>query len=72
MININNKKMIINANNINNNDVKYNSFGYNTYKLIKKLKDDSLENISSNLDDTNDVDNKDNELFTLMKRRNRS
>ena len=64
--------MIINANNINNNDVKYNSFGYNTYKLIKKLKDDSLENISSNLDDTNDVDNKDNELFTLMKRRNRS
>ena len=30
MININNKKMIINANNINNNDVKYNSFGYNT------------------------------------------
>ena len=64
--------MIINVNNINNNDVKYNSFGYNTYKLIKKLKDDSLENISSNLDDTNDVDNKDNELFTLMKRRNRS
>ena len=64
--------MIINANNINNNDVKYNSFGYNTYKLIKKLKDDSLENISSNLDNTNDVDNKDNELFTLMKRRNRS
>ena len=64
--------MIINTNNINNNDVKYNSFGYNTYKLIKKLKGVSLENILRNLDDTNDVNNKDNELFTLIKRRNRS
>ena len=27
-------------------DVKYNSFGYDTYKLSKKLKDVSLKNIS--------------------------
>ena len=64
--------MIIYNNNINNNDVKYNSFGYDTYKLIKKLKDVSLENISINLDDANDVDNKDNKLFTLITRRNRT
>ena len=38
-----------------NDDVKYNSFGYDTHKLSKKLKDVSLENISSDL---NDTDNK--------------
>ena len=46
-------------------DVKYNSFGYNTYKLSKKLKDASLENISSDLHDT---DNTDNKLFTPIKK----
>ena len=41
-------------------DVKYNS-----YKLSKKLKDISLENISSDL---NDTDNTGNKLFTPIKK----
>ena len=49
-----------------NDDVKYNSFGYDTHKLSKKLKDVSLENISSDLNDTNNTDNK---LFTPIKKR---
>ena len=44
-----------------NDDLKYNSFGYDTNKLSKKVKDFSLENISSDLDDT------DNKLFTPIK-----
>ena len=47
-------------------DVKYNSFGYDTYKLSKKTKDVSLENIPSDL---NDTDNTDNKLFTLIRKR---
>ena len=47
-------------------DVKYNSFGYDTYKLSKKIKDVSLENIRSDL---NDTDNADNKLFFLIKKR---
>ena len=46
-------------------DVKHNSFGYGTYKLSKKLNDVSLENISSDL---NDTDNTDNKLFTPIKK----
>ena len=46
-------------------DVKYNSFGYNANKLSKKLKDVSLEKISS---DINNTDNGDNKLFTPMKK----
>ena len=46
-------------------DVKFNSFGYDTYELSKKLKDVSLENISSDLHDT---DNTDNKLFTPIKK----
>ena len=45
-------------------DVKYNSFVYDTYKLSKKVKDVSLEDISSDL---NDTDNTDNKLFTTIK-----
>ena len=44
-------------------DVKYNSFGCYTYKLSKKLKDVSLESVSS------DADNRENKLFTPLKRR---
>ena len=43
-------------------DVKYNSFGYDTYKLSKQLKDVSLENISSGTDNT------DNKLFIPIKK----
>ena len=46
-------------------DVKYNSFGYDINKLGKKLKGVSLKNISS------DTDNKDNKLFTTIKKWNR-
>ena len=45
-------------------DVKYNSFGYDTYKLSKQLKDVSLENISSGTDNT------DNKLFIPIKKEN--
>ena len=48
-----------------NNDGKYNSFVYDTYKLSKKLKYVLLENISSYL---NDTDNTDNKLFTPIKK----
>ena len=47
-------------------DVKYSSFGYDTYKVSKKLKDVSLENI---LSDLNDTDNTVNKLFTPIKNR---
>ena len=50
-------------------DIKYSSFGYDTHKLSKKLKDVSLENI---LSDLNDTDNTDNKLFTPIKKRNRT
>ena len=43
-------------------DVIYNSCGYYAYKLTKKLKDLSLEIISS------DTDNTDNKLFTPIKK----
>ena len=46
-------------------DVKYNSFGHDTHKLIKKLKDVLLKSISSDL---NDTDNTDNKLFILIKK----
>ena len=46
-------------------DVKYNLFGYNANKLSKKLKYVSLEKISS---DINNTDNRDNKLFTPMKK----
>ena len=42
-------------------DVKCNSFGYDAYNLSKQLEDVSLENISSDLNDTN---NRDKALFT--------
>ena len=45
-------------------DLKYNSFGYDTNKLSKKLKDSLLENISNDLNDTYNTDNK---LFTPIK-----
>ena len=47
-------------------DVKYGSFGYDTYKLSQKLNDVSLENI---LCDLNDTDNTVNKLFTPIKNR---
>ena len=43
-------------------DVKYNSFGYDTYKLSKELKDVPLKNISSDTDKAN------NKLFTPKKK----
>ena len=46
-------------------DVKYNSFGYDTYKLSKKLKDIYLEKISS---DFNNTDNTDNKLLTPIRK----
>ena len=46
-------------------DVKYNSFGYDADELSKKLKDVSLENILSDLNDTDTTDNK---LFTPIKK----
>ena len=45
-------------------DVKYNSFGYDTHKLSKKSKYASLKDISSDLNDTYNTDNK---LFTPKK-----
>ena len=45
-------------------DVKYNSFGYDTYKLSKELKDVPLKNISSDTDKAN------NKLFTPKKNNN--
>ena len=51
-----------------NDDVKYNSFGYDTHELSKNCKDVSLKNISSDL---NDTDNTDNKLFTPVKERTR-
>ena len=47
-----------------NDDVKYNSFGYDTHELSKSCKDISLKNVSSDL---NDTDNTDNKLFTPIK-----
>ena len=46
-------------------NVKYNSFGYDTHKLKKKLKVVSSENVSSDLNNTDDTDKK---LFTPIKR----
>ena len=46
-----------------NDDVKYNSFGYDTHELSKSCKD-----VSSDL---NDTDNTDNKLFTPIKERTR-
>ena len=48
-----------------NDDVKYNSFGYDKHKLSSKWKDVLLENISSDL---NETDNTDNKLFTPIKK----
>ena len=47
------------------NDVKYDSLGYYMHKLSKKLKDVSLENTSSDL---NDTDNTDKKLFTPIEK----
>ena len=47
------------------NDVKYDSLGYDMPKLSKKLKDVSLENTSSDL---NDTDNTDKKLFTPIEK----
>ena len=47
------------------NDVKYDSLGYDMHKLSKKLKDVSLENTSSDL---NDTDNTDKKLFTPIEK----
>ena len=56
--NLNNQKQ-------SRNDVKYDSLGYDMHKLSKKLKHVSLENTSSDL---NDTDNTDKKLYTPIEK----
>ena len=60
------RRRIKQSNDTSSSAVNYNSFGYNTYKLSKNLKDVSLETSLSDLDDTDD------KLFTPTKKRKRT